>query len=227
MASIRSSSVNGNAGSTAISVTAPTGTTAGDTVVLVINTNGDSAGVADNNGSTPFTVNLNRFEFGPGSGIGGFAYVWSRKIVAGDPSSYAFTSTGATRWGIIAVAVQNPNPTAVYNVAPITGNSASASAATTVSAVSITTLGPNTIHCAVGLADGTAITGTPAGYTVQQNGGSQQIAFTTLPVPSPGATGAQAFTVGVAISLGALSFAIADAGQGALLSDKRFMAVLS
>src|SRR3990167_10597018 len=118
--SIRASSSNSATTGTAISVTAPTGTVAGDFVVCSIHVNTQTT-IIDNNGATPFTVtNINNFK--PNTASGHTVSVYYRVIQAGDPSSYAFTSGVSGRWSITAITFQNISATNFFDTAPLTAN---------------------------------------------------------------------------------------------------------
>lgn len=205
--SVRSSSTATNlAGSTAVSVARPTGTVTGDVVIVVVSANGQTTSITDNNGSTPFTEDLVEI-----TQVSMTVSIFSRRIQASDPATYAFTLGSSQRWTVHAVTFQDPHATVIYDVTPVYNANAN-TAVTTVDAPSITTTSKDAVHCAVCCVDGItlSITGTPAGYTVQQNSGDQVVAFTTKVIPTPGATGAQTFTHTAQTSFG-ISFAIKSA----------------
>lgn len=210
--SVRSSNRNQSASASSISVTAPTGTTAGD-VVIVIVTGNASVGqgvVSDNNGSTPFTKD---FTVDNSSPYNQSTTVFSRRIIAGDPASYSFSYSVTDRMTIVAVTFQNPNPNKIYDVAPATGNTNRVSGPSTGDSLSITTQMSRSIHCIVATPDSnsTAITGTPSGYTIEQNGGTQTIAFGDKVILGGTATGIQTWTQAIGSNgLFLLSFSIAN-----------------
>lgn len=189
---VRASSNNGAASGTALSVSAPTGTTTGD-VALVFITHNSEAALSDNNGATPFTESL---EYTPSFGGFGRLAIYSRRIQAGDPATYNFTSAATGRWSAIAVTLQNPHASTIFDVSPVGGDSAGASD-TTGTSNSITTLTSGALHFIFFGVDGAAnaITGTPAGYTAEQNVTTNQCGAVAYKViASPSATGAQTWT---------------------------------
>ena len=206
---VRASSIATDAASSAVSVAAPTGTAAGDLVTVIVHVNVDTTTIADNNGSTPFDDDGSFTQTSGGARI----TVFSRRIQTGDPSTYAFTLSGAVRWTAVAVTWQSPHASVIYDVVPAATGSAVND--TTGTAPDITTVNANAIHCAIFGADASAntITGTPTGYTVQENGGvNQNTAFTYKVIASPGATGAQTFTQTASDGWLGVSFAIRDVG---------------
>ncbi len=212
---VRSSSKNSSTTGTAISVAAPTGTAAGDVSIIVIHSN-QIISVTDNNGSTPWTEDL---EFKPNTVSGQTISVFSRRIQAGDPSTYNFTQTLTGRWSIIAVSFQNPNVSAIYDIAPTAGNSVNTDTpgANSVACASITTLTNNAIHCVVGAVDDATatITGSPSGYTIEQTTADQPEQFADKVITVAGATGTQTFTFSSTTGVYGLSFAIMDIGTQA------------
>lgn len=216
MASVRSASQNSATSGTAITVSAPAGVTAGDVVIVVTNLNGTSTSTTDNNGSTPFTKdsaidNWSPPTFSQTNSIS----IWTRTIQVGDPSTYAFTGGSSQRWGIVAVAIQSPNTTSFYDVAPAVANrNETANNGDSIDAPSITTLTNNTIHIALGLQDAssTSITSTPTGYTKAEDALNQPVAFYYKAIAVAGATGtASAFNWSSFGTKCALSFAIKNA----------------
>lgn len=204
---IRESSIGTAATGTAVTVAAPTGTTTGDLVVVVVHANGQTT-IVDNNGATPFTEDLNDFQQSTG---GGTVSVFSRRIQAGDPTTYAFTIGATGRWTAVAVTFQKPHDSAIYDVAPAVGNStASSVGGTSANSVDITTNYTNAIHAAVCCPDGSleACTGVPSGYVVNKNAGDQNIAVCTKRIASATATGEQAFAWTNSNGWITLSFAI-------------------
>jgi hypothetical protein len=206
---VRSSSSNQATTGTAISVTAPTGTTTGDVVVIAINGNNNTT-IADNNGSTPFTADISNWS--PNTVGGQTMSIYLRTIQTGDPTTYNFTLGTTGRWAIVAVTFQNPQAT-FYDVAPSTANGINLDNPMnqfTIDCKSITTQSNNAIHIALCMIDGPInITGFPAGYTTEQNTTQQPIAFSDKVIATAGATGIQTFTVDTNSADGAtLSFSI-------------------
>jgi hypothetical protein len=204
--SVRSSSIGTATTGTAESVAAPAGTTTGDLVIVIGHLNiGGGGTIADNNGATPFTRDLANL-----NGGSQVVCVFSRRIQAGDPTTYHFTGNNSDRWTLVAVCYQNPDPSTIYDVAPSVGNSTVDTGTNPgSSAPSITTSFGNSIVVAAGMPDGslTGITG-PAGFTSEQNGGNQAIGYFDKLQAAPGASGAAAFTWGASNPSVCVSFAI-------------------
>lgn len=216
MSSIRSSSQNSATTGTAISIAAPTGTTTGDVVVVTVHGNQQTT-IVDNNGSTPFTEDLNDYE--PNVSSGHVVSVFSRRIIGGDPSTYNFTLGSSGRWSVVAVTIQNPHPTDIYDIAPnvlFASNLDSPPGSSDATAPTITTLTANAIHFASAYIDASTddFTGWPSGYTVQQSVDDNQAqTVTTKVIAAAGITGAQSFTHnGTGTAYIGLSFAIKDSG---------------
>lgn len=205
---VRSASSNSSTTGTAISVSAPAGTTAGDVVIVSVHCNSQTT-IVDNNGGTPFTEDINDFK--PNTSNGHTVSIFSRRIVGGDPSTYNFTSGASDRWSIIAMAIQNPNTTDIYDVAPSTGNAANRDDSTTntLNAPAITIGSDNAIDVVCGYEDdgaGGAMTG-PAGYTAQAQPVNEPQVMLTKTV-NAGTTGTRLVTATVNSPLIALSFSI-------------------
>lgn len=209
MASIRASSNNSSASGTAISVSAPTGTTTGDVVICVVHGNGQTT-LVDNNGSTPFTEDLNDYQ--PNTTNGHTVSVFSRRILAGDPSTYNFTMGTTNRWSIIAVTIKDPDATNIYDIAPSTANANNRddSTASTLTAKTITTTTSNAIHFIWGGSDdglGGSMT-VPAGYTNQGQPVNEPSVIGTTFISPARATGAQTITATTTSPMITLSFAV-------------------
>ncbi len=134
-----SSSQNSAASGTAVSVTAPAGIAVGMLALVLVTCNGART-IVDNNGSTPFTEDLNDYQDTVG---GATVSVFTRLIKAGDPGTYNFTTGGTDRWAVIAAALPSPAVgTSFWDVAPVTGNSANGAGAavTTADSKTITTI---------------------------------------------------------------------------------------
>ena len=222
MTALRSSSTNNSDTGTAVSVTAPSGTTTGDLVVVEVTANGVVT-IVDNNGGTPFTAPFAEYQE---TSAGISRRVFRRRIVGGDPSTYNFTIGASGRWSVIARAFSSPHATDDFDVTPASGNSAQQSSGTTLSAVDITTNFANSIHCvSIGTdSPGNAVTATPAGYNVDQNNtqfATECSCCCTKTIASPGATGAQSFTYTNSDGAITFSYAIKDhtAGGDTLMSQ--------
>lgn len=187
----RTATSNSSTTGTAISVSAPTGTTTGDFVKVFVHANGDTT-IVDNNGSTPFTEQVNDYHPNPSNGH--TMSVFSRVIQAGDPSTYNFTSGASGRWGIIAICATD-SVTPVDDVAPSTtyASNRDSSGDGTIVTTSITTGVDNAIHIVVGGWDTGAIGSitTPAGYTLlaNANGGGEPTHASYKVIATAGATG--------------------------------------
>lgn len=210
---LRASNSNSSTTGTAVSVTAPTGTTAGDVVIVSVHANNQTT-IADNNGATSFTEDINDYK--PNTSGGHTLSIFSRRIQTGDPTTYAFTIGASGRWSIIADTWQNPNATDIYDVAPSTSNAANAdnSSAATINAPAITTNTANAIHVVHGyFDDGTAGNPSgPAGYTAAgADNDEPQGAFYKV-IASAGTTGAQTVTGTTSAPRIALSYAVKDIG---------------
>lgn len=217
---LRSSSSNSAATGTAVSVSAPTGTTTGDVVVISLHGNGQTTFV-DNNGATPFTA-TSVSDYKPNPTNGHTVSIYTRVIQGGDPSTYNFTMGATNRWSIVADCWQSPNGT-FFDVAPSTTNAANAdnSDAATIDAPTIATLSANAIHVVHGyFDDGSAAAPTgPAGYTGAGGENDEpQGAFYKV-IVAAGATGAQTVTGASSAPRIALSYAIKDSGVAAAVKD--------
>lgn len=204
---IRGSTLATSAGSTAVAISPVAGTTTGDVVIVIVNWNDtNTETIADNNGSTPFTKDL--AEFRNNGTVGHDAAVFSRRIQAGDPSTYNFTLSASQRWTAVAVTIQNPHPSAIYDVAPASGNCIAGGSSNPVTVPGITTLNANAIHFSILCTDGinNTTTATPAGYTQQQNGGEKLVAVFTKQIASPGATGTTQFSDSLGVTKTGISF---------------------
>lgn len=192
MIAVRSSSQNSSSTGTAISVSAPTGATAGDLVVCVVHGNGQET-LSDNNGGTPFTEASNFSDYKPNTTNGHVLSVFYRTIQAGDPSTYNFALSASGRWGIVAVCFSGSIPT--FDVAPNTANAANDDSASsgTINAPAIT-VENNSIHVVFCGWDTGAIgtITTPSGYTLAENanGGGEPLHASYKAFASGGSTGA-------------------------------------
>lgn len=202
---VRSFSQNTAGSGTAITVSAPAGTVTGDVVFVIVTINGVTT-LVDNNGGTPFTENLNDEQEAT---AGNTMSVFSRRIVGGDPSTYAFTGGASGRWTATAVTLQNPHASTIFNVTPAVGNKNSTS---TPASPTITTTTNNALHFAIVGSDGTSntVVSGPATYTVVTSGGQQAQSLYYKVIATAGATGDQT-TVWTTIDLMIpISFAIED-----------------
>jgi hypothetical protein len=193
--SVRSSSKADSTTGTAIAVSAPSGAAAGDFVVCLVQANGQTT-IADNNGGTAFTEDVNDYKPNPTGGH--TVSVFSRVIQPGDPSTYNFTSGASGRWSIIAICYTD-SATPTYDVSPNTANAANTddSASGSITVPSINTGVDGAIHTTFACWDTSAIgtISTPAGYTVLQtaNGGGEPMSAAYKVIAAAGATGTTAF----------------------------------
>jgi hypothetical protein len=214
MTSVRSSNTNSDVTGTAISVTAPTGTKIGDVVVVSVHVNGNTT-IVDNNGSTPFTEDINDYQ--PNSSSGHTVSIFSRRIEAGDPSTYSFTSGATGRWSIVATTFSNPHPTDIYDIAPSTSNAAAVndSSSANITAPSITTTTDNAIHvvCAYWDTGNYDSITEPSGYANLGEINNQPQGMSYKLITTAGATGDQLYTSTESNPRAALSFSIKDLQQ--------------
>lgn len=184
---IRSSSQN-SASSGSPSISEPAGAQVGDKIIILVSVNGQTT-IDDNNGSTPFTEDINDYK--PNTSNGNTVSVFSRIKQSGDPTTYNFTPGTTGRWAAIAICLKGGG----YDVAPSTGNAANDDSASTgtINVPSIT-VGNNSIHIVACFWD-TASIGTittPSGYTLIQNanGGGEPLHASYKAFATGGATGA-------------------------------------
>lgn len=219
MASVRASSSNSAGSGTAMSVSEPAGTTTGDVVVISVHGNGDTT-IVDNNGATPFTEDINDYHPNPSGGH--TVSIFSRRIQAGDPSTFNFTLGADSRWSVVAVTIQDPNASTIYDVAPNTSNAANLDDWNNgdITAPTITTQTANAIHIVCGYWD-TSATGTitePSGYTNLQEVHNEPQGLCYKAIVSAGATGAQDYSntengTRIALSFAMKAAAGAEAAQ--------------
>lgn len=203
---VRSSSSNSAATGSALSVAAPAGVAVGDLVIVVCHINGQTT-LVDNNGTTPFAEDLN--DFAPNTTSGMTTSVFSRRIQTGDPSTYNFTGGASDRWSVVAIALSDPDPSTIYDVAIGTANTDAPPQAAVATIPSVTTVTDKSIHLAVGLADGAHVmTDTPAGYTLLESTGNQAIRAASKTITPAGATGTLTMTLDAADAVIGLSIAI-------------------
>lgn len=236
MSSVRASSSNGSTTGTAMSVAAPTGTTSGDLVVVWCHANGQTT-IADNNGSTPFTKASITGDDGsgnykPNTTGGQTAAIFTRRIVGGDPSTYNFTSGASGRWSVVAVTIQSPHPTQIFDAGPTGGNNTdSPGTATSGTCVSITTNTANAIDFPAIFPDSSLgeTIGAPSTYTSDQlfgTAGDQPLGVSHKVIASPGATGTRTYTWTNGVDYFGISLAIID-DSNATVSDSRNITIVN
>lgn len=185
----------------------------GDLVIVSVHFNNQTT-IADNNGATPWTEDINDYK--PNTTGGHTLSIFSRRFQTGDPTSLSFTGGTSGRWSVVAQVWQNPNASTIYDVSPSTSNAANAdnSSAATIDAPTINTLTANAIHVVHGYFDDGAAGNPsgPAGYTsAGADNDEPQGAFYKV-ITSAGATGAQTVTGTTSAPRIALSYAIKDQG---------------
>lgn len=197
--SIRATSLNTSPSAATLSVTAPSGTTTGDVVVVMATRNSPGSGdsIVDNNGGTPFTSDRADHEAGNGNEL----VIFSRRIQGGDPGSYSFTFSGdlgATRFSLAAITFADPDGSTIYDVAP-SGSTVNIEGVDggDITTVDINTATANSIHIIIGAREGGNYDDTiPTGYTRQFFGASfdQPMSIFSKIIGTPGATGSQTLT---------------------------------
>ena len=205
-----------NSATTGTNATVTITASVGDVVIVSVHFNGQTT-IVDNNGATPWTEDINDYKPNP---TGGHTLsIFSRRFQTGDPTSLSFTGGASGRWSVIAHVWQNPNASAIYDVAPSTTNAANTddNASGSIDAPTITTTTANAIHVVHGYWD-TAATGTistPSGYTNIAQVHNEPQASSYKVITSAGATGAQTYSNTEVGSRIALSYAIKDIGTTA------------
>ena len=214
---LRASSSNSATSGTAISVSAPTGTTTGDLVTIFVHVNTDTT-IVDNNGGTSFTEDLNDYQ--PNPTYGHTVSVFSRRILVGDPGTYSFTSGGTGRWSIVAATWQNPNASTIYDATLVSSNSGDANA-DPFTVTGITTATDNSIHVVMGALDDGVVTvaNNPAGYTTIQNTANQPMGVSYKVITPAGATGGKDVDFSGASACIGVSLAIKDIGSVAITTS--------
>jgi hypothetical protein len=159
----RASSTNNGTG-TAITATVPTGTSAGDIVLVFIQLNNSTGTCADNNGGTAFAEDLE---------VGGTSMaicLYSRRITGSEPSPYAFTANASTDWRASAVAISSPHASIIYDAGPTNNCGASS---TTATATGLTSSSSNALFAVFYGADTTSLTWSnkPGSYTERIDAG--------------------------------------------------------
>lgn len=189
--SFRTATTFSSSSASAISLTAPTGTTIGDLVKVIVQANGQTT-IVDNNGATPFTEQVNDYK--PNTTNGHTFSIFSRVIQSGDPTTYNFTAGLTGRCAAIAICATD-TATPEDDVAPSTTNATNRDSAGDGTAVtaSINTGVNNAAHIVVAGWDTGAIGSitTPSGYTLlaNANGGGEPIHASYKVITSAGATG--------------------------------------
>lgn len=214
---LRAANQNSSATGTAISVTAPTGTVAGDVVICIVQANQQST-ITDNNGTTPFVAIPSNYQPNPTNGH--TMSVFARRIQSGDPTTFNFTSSVNDRWAIVVGSFQNPNLYAIFDVFPNSSTGATnrdSSGDGTAVTASITTNTDNAINiiCAGWDTGAIGTITTPAGYTLiaNANGGGEPIHASYKVITPAGATGTQSIVNTQFGSYITFSFAIKDIGS--------------
>ena len=200
----------------------------GDNVIASVHFNGQTT-IVDNNGSTPWTENINDYK--PNTSGGHTASIFSRRFQVGDPTTLHFTGGASGRWSIVVDVWKDAHPTDIFDVTPSTTNAANAddSSAATINAPSINTVTANAIHVVHGyFDDGTGGNPSgPAGYTAAgADNDEPQGAFYKV-IAAAGATGAKTVTGTTSCPRFAFSYAIKDIASSILSKNGQVKAVLS
>ena len=216
---LRASSKNSATTGTALSVTKPAGTAVGDLMVVITHANTDTT-IVDDNGSTPFTEEIDDESPNPGSGH--TLSVWSRVIQSGDPSTYKFTSGASGRWSVVAQAWQDPHADK-FDIAPLSANVSNEDNYDDGELIvqSITTLTDNAINVVICMWD-TGSTSTithPSGYTAIEVAQDQINASSYKVIGTAGATGDQTYDNNQFAARIGVQFAIKDEGANGITPD--------
>ena len=157
--SIRSDiQTNASASASSLSINKPSGTVVGDLMLVIgFRDLAFSGGIADNNGSTNFTLQYEAVETTNGHGLS----IFYRRIQSGDPGSFSFVFTGETAdtyFSLAAITFADPNPTEVFDVAP--SNSTRVHEGVDegdINTVSVTSTVNNSIHIIIGSREGPSV----------------------------------------------------------------------
>lgn len=195
---LASATATSNAAAT-LAVTAPSGTTIGDLVVVLATRNapgGITDTVSDNNAGHAFTKDRTDWESSNGLTL----VIFSRRIVSGDPGSYSFTfagDLGPTRFTIYALTFRNPDATSIYDVTPSAATESHKNPdAATVNTVSVASTRAGCIHVICATREGGTgyFDSTPTGYTKEAAGGNALNTVWYKVLGAAGATAAQTVT---------------------------------
>lgn len=193
--------------SAAPTVTAPAGSS-GDLLIVAIAFNDGTKTIADNNGATPCTEDLDFDIFSGGAG-GGRMAVYHRVIGGSEPASYAFTLSASDRWAISSFLI-NGQHADIWDVAPVTTGVNTVLPGTSVNSAGITTLNDGALVIACATQDTSAPDFTAPGI---QTGGwteihtidaGQPLATAYMIKASAGATGNAAFGADTSKNMAAL-----------------------
>lgn len=220
--SFRTATQNSSSTGTAISVAAPTGTTTGDLVKVIVHGNGQTT-IVDNNGATPFTEQIDDYK--PNTSSGHTMSIFSRVIQAGDPSTYNFTLGASGRWAAIAICATDSS-TPADDYAPNTGTGATnrdSSVDGDAVTESINTGVDNAVNiiCAGWDTSSIGTITTPSGYTLlaNANGGGEPLHASYKVIASAGATGTQTISNTEFGAYITFSFSIKSAGVSTSVKD--------
>lgn len=108
---------NHAASGTAITVTAPGGTT-GDRLYVVVHVNSETNTVTDNNGGTPTTFKA----YYTGGGYTARFAIFTRELGGSEPASYAYTLGSSNRWAIVAFTLRGMHASNLFEADPAFGN---------------------------------------------------------------------------------------------------------
>lgn len=220
MSAFRAAATSGGNG-TAISVAAPTGTVAGDVVLVAVNVNGTVKAITDNNGATPFTED---FPDVNQTSTGNAIAIFSRRIQSGDPTTYNFTQNAASQWRATAITIQSPHASVIYDIAP-TANIENDGTALTCETPAMTGVQDMAIMYQIFLPDHRPQTFSvpPTGYTQRSqasDSGSQAIAVYELVKFGTGNEASQQITYNQANGNIGVSLAIEPSAAAVVLPPK-------
>jgi hypothetical protein len=128
--------------------------------------------------------------------------------------AYNFTIGASGRWGIAALAFQNPHPSVIYDVAS-SNNQHDSSGAAQIDVNSITTLNNNSIWVGACGADGSAnvFNAVPGGWTQRARVDTDQtLIVASQVIATPSSTGTSTFTYTTSNGAFSFSFALRDNG---------------
>lgn len=189
MVALRSSAQASSSSSSNIAVAEPAGAAVGDWLVVAVAGN-NVATLTDNNGSTPFARTYQGQESTSASTLA----IFTRRKVAGDPSTLRFRSTSTSRISAISMAFSGGDAVA-YDIAPSNSTDLITTGLTnTTTSIDITTTLADTIHICVAMIDAGSLSFNvfPSGYTaVQTVNAGQRVSAYILAMPTAGSTGAQ------------------------------------
>lgn len=209
--------VSGGSG-TGTNCDTPTGTTSGDTCVVLAAINNNPTWV-DNNGANALSKDL-AYEPATNQAF----HIWSIRPSSGNISGWGgtpdFTAGASTRWSMCMLTFSDPDGSAIWDVTPSSGDGTvdDTGASTTITVKALTATTDAILIIAI-VADGNTTTITTTnmtgqGFTVLENGGNQGLCLITKDV-SAGSTGTFSFTSAVPAATQWISFPVLIRKAGA------------